>query len=351
MHAFVQLWGVACAQQRNSLVYNTILLSAVLALSGAAEEQAVSESGLAGLKALLEETHTKAAIVLHRGEVVAEWYWGDTTANTDFHVWSVSKSFASTCIGLLIDDGKIESVDDPVYRYVPAWSAGKKRAVTIRHLLEQESGLRERWRLHMSGDKLKHALDARLKHEPGEESRYNNAGSMVLSAVIEAAAGEDAGTYLRRKLLDPLGMENTSWDADDEGNVLTYAGIHTTARDLARFGQFLLDGGVADGEQLLSGDWIEQATTEKTELTLPFILEDPQPYGWMWWLGFGIETRNNFSALGLYGNHLTVIPELELVGVRLVGSSWRGRKLMYRPDDWVDALAGVITSSTDRRPE
>lgn len=319
-----------------------ILLAGVIALGAEAEETALSDSGLAALEALLEETHTKAAVVLHRGEVVAEWYWDDATPETAFRVWSVSKSFASTCGGLLIDAGKIEGVDDPVYRYVPGWSEGKKRVVTIRHILEQESGLRERFRLHLSGDKLKHALNAPLKEEPGEAPRYNNAACMVLSAVIEAAAGEDAETYLRRKLLDPLGMDDTTWARDEKGHVLTYAGIHTTAQDLARFGQFLLEGGAANGEQLLSAEWIAQATEERTKLTLPFILEEPQPYGWLWWLDFGSDEVHDFSALGLYGNHLTVIPELELVGVRLVGRSWRGRKLMYRPDDWVDALAGVV---------
>ena len=316
-----------------------ILISPAIGLGAAADEPVVSESGLVALKALLEETHTKAAIVLHRGEVIAEWYWGDAAADTGFHVWSVSKSFASTCIGFLIDDGKIHSVDDPVHLYVPSWSEGKKRGVTIRHILEQESGLRERFRLHLFDGKLRQALNAPLKHEPGEVSRYNNAACMVLSAVIKAAAGEDAESYLRRKLFEPIEMTNTTWADDAEGHVLTYAGIHTTARDLARFGQFMLEG----GEALLSPDWIEQATTEKTTLTLPFILEDPQPYGWLWWLDFGNGTTHNFSALGLYGNHLTVIPELELVGVRLVGTSWRGRKLMYRPDEWVDTLAGVLT--------
>ena len=326
------------------LMYKTIFIATALSVSAAAEDPTVSDSGLAKFKALMEETHSLAAIVLHKGEVVAEWYWDDATSETPFHVWSVSKSFASICIGLLIDEGKIESVDDPVYRYVPSWSEGGKRAVTIRHLLEQESGLKERIRLHMSDNKLKHALRASLEDEPGEVSRYNNAGCMVLSAIIEAAASEDAETYLRRKLFDPLGMDNTAWDSDDEGHTLTYAGIHTTARDLARFGQFLLDDGVVEGEQLLSKDWIERATTERTQLTLPFILKEPQPYGWLWWLNFGNNAFDDFSALGLYGNHLTVIPELELVGVRLVGTSWRGRKLMYRPDAWVDALAGVVES-------
>ncbi len=328
------------------LVASTSLVTGLAARCEAAEPAVslpaeVSSDGLAELKGLLEETKSLAATIRYKGQTIAEWYWNDSDADSTFETWSVSKSYASTCIGLLIDDGRIESVDDPVSKYVPSWSEGDKAAVTLRHLLEQTSGLREATGFVFSRDQLTTALDADIITPPGERCLYNNAGCNVLSAVISAAAGQDPEAYMRARLWEPLGMTHTSWRRDNAGNVITYAGIQSTAADLARFGEFILAEGQWEGQQLLSRDWIEQATTQRTEIDS--VGGRKQPYGWLWWIDFESEdVPHNYSALGLLGNNLTVIPELDLVGVRLVGNYSAGGTLMRRTPEWVKLLAGVI---------
>jgi len=180
------------------------------AVATAQADSVVSQQGLEELKALLEETNTLAALVLHNGEVVAEWYWEEANADTTFEVWSVSKSYASTCIGLLIDQGKIDSLDDKVGKYVPSWKEGEKADVTLRHLLEQTSGLEESGKFFLAKDQLSTALEAKLLTVPGEKCRYNNAGCNVLSAVITAASGKDPEEFMREALWEPLGMNSTS---------------------------------------------------------------------------------------------------------------------------------------------
>lgn len=305
-------------------------------------DSAISQQGLDELKSLLEETNTLAALILHKGEVVAEWYWNDADAETTFEVWSVSKSYASTCIGLLIDQGRIDSLDDKVGKYVPSWNEGEKADVTLRHLLEQTSGLEESSKFFFAKDQLGTALEAKLISKPGEKCRYNNAGCNVLSAVITAAAGKEPEEFMREYLWEPLGMKDTSWRRDKAGNVITYAGIQSTTADLARLGQLFLQGGEWNGKQLLSEAWIEQATGERVKMVAVEGLE--QPYGLLWWVDFGKDedVPHNYNALGLFGNNLTVIPKLDLIGVRLVGSYSKGGELMRRTPEWVSKLAGVV---------
>jgi CubicO group peptidase (beta-lactamase class C family) len=318
-----------------------------------AESAGVSNDALAGLKALLEETNTRAAVVLHKGRVVAEWYWKGEGPFSVFECWSTSKSVASTCIGLLVDEGKIASIDDPVSKYIPSWSDGEKAKVTIAHLLDQTSGLEEQRGFVAAENQLQMALDAKILTPPGEQGRYNNAACNVLSAIITAAAGKDPEAYMREKIWQHIGMDLTWWRRDRAGNVITYAGLQTTARELARFGQLLLNGGQWEGKQLISKAWIDMATTERTRLAIQGMSSmGGAPYGLLWWLDFGAAdgVPHSYSSLGLFGNNMTIIPELELVGVRLVGNDREGGALMARSADWVKALAAVAQPA-EKAPE
>lgn len=309
-----------------------------------AETAGLNKEALSSLKALLEETNTRAAVVLHKGRVVAEWYWKGEGPFSVFECWSTSKSVASTCIGLLVDEGKIASIDDPVSKYIPSWSEGDKAKVTIAYLLDQTSGLEEQRGFVAAENQLQMALDAKILTPPGETGRYNNAACNVLSAVISAAAGKDPEAYMREKIWRQIGMDLTWWRRDRAGNVITYAGLQTTARELALFGQLLLNGGQWDGKQLISKEWIDMATTERTKLAIQGMSSmGGAPYGLLWWLDFGAAegVPHSYSSLGLFGNNMTVIPELELVGVRLVGNDREGGALMARTADWVKALAAV----------
>ncbi len=309
------------------------------------ESEGLSKDGLATLKALLEETNTHAAVVLHEGKIVAEWYWKGDGPHSSYEVWSTSKSFASTCIGCLIDDGKIGSIEDKVGKYVSSWNEGQKAKITIAHLLDQTSGLEEERGFPMSQDQLKMALSADILTEPGEVGRYNNAACNVLSAIISSASGKDPEAYMRDRVWKRIGMDQTWWRRDSAGNVITYAGIQTTARELARFGLLHLEKGDWNGERILSEKWVEGATNERTRLKIQGF-GDGAPYGLLWWLDFGVDdgVPHNYSSLGLFGNNMTVIPELDLVGVRLVGNDRDGMPLMMRTPEWVAALAGVLKS-------
>ena len=151
---------------------------------------------------------------------------------------------------------------------------------------------------------------------------------------------------MRERVWKRIGMDQTWWRRDAAGNVITYAGIQTTARELARFGLLHLNQGTWKGERILSEEWIEAATNERTRLEIQGFGQGA-PYGLLWWIDFGADegVPHNFSSLGLFGNNMTVIPELDLVGVRLVGNDRAGMPLMMRTPEWVAALAGVVNAA------
>lgn len=323
------------------------LLSARICAAGGLSYTSVAEAGLneealAELQALLEETKSRAAVVLHKGKVVAEWYWQGEGPRSVLEVWSTSKSIVSTAIGILIDEGKIGSIEEPVSKYVPNWDSGDKAKVTIAHLLDQVSGLEEVDGFPRLENQLEAAITAEIITPPGEVGRYNNAGCNVLSAIISAASGKDPEAYMREKVWEPLGMDQTWWRRDKAGHVITYAGVQTTAMELARFGQMLLDGGVWNGERIVSEKWIELATNERTRLPAAEGIP-PLSYGLLWWLDFGVpNVPHNYNSLGLYGNNMTIFPDLDLVGVRLVGNDPAGSALMMKTPQWVTGLAKLV---------
>lgn len=302
----------------------------------------IDPEGLAAFESLLVETKSRSAIVWRKGQVLAEWYWLEGDPEVPVEVWSVSKSFASTAIGLLIDDGKIGSVEDPVSKYIPSWGEGEKAKVRIADLLEHTSGLKDVAGAGTPADLLQQCLGAPLVSAPGEKKIYNNAACNVLSAVISAAAGVDPEALMKERVFDPIGMSKTSWRRDDGGNVITYAGIQTTPRDLLRFGRLFLDGGVWEGERVLSREWIEAATAPRATMSIA-MMDQVSEYGFLWWVDFDKETLpHNYSALGLWGNHLTVVPSLELICIRLVGNKPDGGSMMRRTKDWARAVVAIV---------
>jgi len=302
----------------------------------------ISPEGIQKFETLMLETNSRMALIIYKGNTIYEAYWKGAEPEKPVEVWSLSKSMASTAIGFLVDEGKIKSIDEPAANYIPEWKGTEKEKIKISHILDQTSGLKDPVSLNTPEDLLQICIAADPLHPPGEEHRYNNGGCNLLSAIIASASGEDPETYIQRKMWKPMGMSNTSWRRDKGGKVITYAGVQTTARDIAKFGQLFLHHGKWDGKQLLSKDWVKEATSPRTVLEIQGV-GPVSEYGLLWWVNFNKESLpHNYSALGLWGNHLTVIPEMDLVGVRLVGNNADGGKLMTMVPQWVDAVAGVV---------
>jgi len=241
----------------------------------------------AAVKRLVEAARaTEAAglVIVKDGRVVVDERSGP---DEPLQTASVTKSFTGLAIGLLVDEGKLKSLDQPVSDLFPEWRQGRKRQVTIRHLLNQTSGLQNApstaAELEEAPDLVQMALAAELGAAPGERWAYNNKAVGLLSGVVEKASGQRLDLYLRDRLFAPLGIADTKWVLDPAGHAIGFSGLQLRPRDLARVGELLAAGDEWRGKRILSRSWIEAS-----------VMAPSQPlqadYGLLWWLVGGAET-------------------------------------------------------------
>lgn len=278
----------------------------------------MSSDSREALRALLVRRHSSAAILCRHGRIADEWYSDEAGPETLFPVYSITKSFAATAVGLLADDRRL-SLDAPVATWAPEWQMDSRRGVTVRHLLQMTSGLElDDERLYGQADQVAFALERPLSSEPGSGWKYGNTACVLLSLVISAAGGEEMQGLLRRSVFDPLGFGPVDhWVVG--GRSIPYSGMALSARDLASFGQLYLDGGVARGVSILSGSFVREATAPSQDVF--------RGYGHLWWVNANRQwpdlPPDAFAARGIYGNELLVVPSAGMVFVRLVGKKPR----------------------------
>lgn len=252
----------------------------------------------------------RSVVVVHGGQIVYERYHPLDGAEVVYDSFSVAKSFTSALIGLLVDDGRMDLDEHPAR---PEWPPGDPRtAIALRDLLQMSSGLT--WaeeyspasmplRMITAPDAAHYVADQPLEAEPGTHFEYSTGTTALLVglAADELGGCEQANAFFEQRLLDPIGITSEELMLDGRGCWLGGLGANMTTRDFARFGLLYLRGGTWDGEQILSTDWIDE-----TRVPAP-----AQPgYGLQWWLG---ADGTSFSAEGLFGQRIIVVPEDDLV--------------------------------------
>ncbi|MGB0346165.1 MAG: serine hydrolase domain-containing protein [Balneolaceae bacterium] len=247
-------------------------------------------------------------IVVYKGYIVQEYKSADHDYGPFLGTASATKSITAILVGMLIDDGKIESVEDPVSKYIPEWKAGADSSVTIRHLLTMTAGI-DRYRPYQSVlaayNTTDFVLNLPVPHPVGKYWSYSNEGVQLLSPILEKAAGMPLSAYARERLFEPLGMTRSQFEIDEYYNTITFGGLETTLSDFPKIGQLIANKGQWNGEQILSSDWIDEMSTP---------IEQNPGYGYLWWL---LNNHNAIAAAGDGDRVLIVFPDDELVAVRL----------------------------------
>ena len=222
--------------------------------------EGIDPAQLAALVERAAATSSDALVILKNGKLVGEWYFGKP--RTPIETMSVTKSVVGLAVGLLIDEGKVASLDVPVHALFPEWNQGRKRAITLRHLVDHTSGLADTTPLEIysSPDFVKLALAAELSEDPGSRFLYNNKAVNLLAGVVQVASGERLDRFLNRALFQPIGIREHEWELDKAGNPHGMAGLSLHPVDLARIGQLMLWRGEWGGARVLSQDWVEAST-------------------------------------------------------------------------------------------
>jgi len=276
------------------------------------------------------EQVTLSLLVVHKGQIVHERYADGVDMATRTRTWSTAKSIGGTLIGMMADDGGL-ALDSSLGLDWGPRSPGAddpRDEITLRHVLNMSSGLRtvdSRGMEYATGSGLSYwagassalgARDRALIREPGTAWDYENYDTLLGVYALKRAIG-DPQAYLefpRKRLLDKIGMRNTLLSTDRFGDFILSSQVYTNARDLARFGLLYLNGGMWDGERLLSEEWIEFARTPA-----PASASLGNMYGGQWWLvpdGRDDVPKDAFSTAGNRGQYAIVVPSHDLVIVR-----------------------------------
>ncbi|HXM33592.1 MAG TPA: serine hydrolase [Pyrinomonadaceae bacterium] len=252
-------------------------------------------------------------MLVRHGYVVAEGWWGPYDVATPHILYSLSKSFTSTAVGLAIGEGKM-SLDDEVLKFfpddAPAEPSPNLKAMRVRDLLRMATGNQtEAPILTHNVPWTRTFLAHPVPFKPGTHFLYNSPATYMLSAIVQKVTGMTVLDYLKPRLFEPLGIDNPRWVASPQGISAGAYGLSLRTEDIARFGQLCLQKGKWKGKQLVPSQWIEEATARQTANGSSPNSDWDQGYGYQFWRS----RHNTYRGDGAFGQYCLVIPEFDAV--------------------------------------
>ena len=277
------------------------------------------------------DSHTTGLAIMHNGKLIHEYYDRGNTAETHAIQMSVSKSMASILVGVALDEGYIDSVEDQITKYVPDLKGTAYDGVRLKDVLEMSSGVR--WNedyedlnsdivqsvvaiLLGSQDEFTREVPREL--EPGTYNRYSSIDTHVVGWVLREATGKPYEEWFDEKLWSKVGAESSAEImVDQKGQPVVFGGVNIRLRDMLRVGMVLERGGVNhNGERIVSEDWIKTSVTPDEPRLMPGYNnpQSPSPLGYkyQWWLPVESD-QGDFLAIGLYGQFLYINPARNVV--------------------------------------
>ena len=251
-------------------------------------------------------------MLVRHGHVVAEGWWAPYQAESPHALYSLSKSFTSTAVGLAIADGKL-NIDDEVLKFFPD-DAPKEpsknlQSMRVGDLLRMSTGHQAEPRMAPEDVWTKKFLAQEVPHKPGTHFLYNTAGTYMLSAIVQKSTGKTVLEYLRPRLFEPLGIEHPTWETSPQGITTGGYGLSVRTEDIARFGQLYLQKGKWHDKQLVPEAWIEAATARQTSNGSNSKSDWDQGYGYQFW-----RCRHGaYRGDGAFGQYCIVLPEQDAV--------------------------------------
>lgn len=280
------------------------------------ESQGVSSAAIAKfLRAADEKVNSMHSVmILRHGKVIAEAWWAPEDATKPHVLWSLSKSFTSTAVGLAVEEGKL-SIEDRVVGFfpddLPAEPSENLRKMQVKDLLTMSTGHADEPNVRQSQDWIKSFLAHPLPHPPGTFFRYNTPATFMQSAIVQKVTGKTVVDYLQSRLFDPLGIQPPRWDTNPQGISLGGYGLFLKTEDIAKFGQLYLQNGKWEGKQLIPATWVQQATSKQVSNGDNPSSDWNQGYGFQFW-----RCRHNaFRGDGKDGQFCVVLPDQDAVVV------------------------------------
>jgi CubicO group peptidase (beta-lactamase class C family) len=264
----------------------------------------------------IKDRSVTSLVVLNNGKIVYENYFQGTAPEDRRISWSVAKSYLSALVGILLAEGKIASLEDPVTTYAPLLTGSAYDGATLRNVLQMSSGvtfdedyldqnsdINRMGRVLALGGKMDD-FTAGLKDRfaaPGSQWQYVSIDTHVIGMVVRGATGRPVADLLSEKIIQPLGLEQSPYYlTDGVGTAFVLGGLNITTRDYARFAQMFAQNGQWQGQQIVPADWIAASTLPSAPTAAGKI-----GYGYQWWVPQG-SPAGTYMARGVYGQYLYI---------------------------------------------
>ena len=281
------------------------------------------------LQEYLDYFWSDGMIVIHRDEIVYENYWLGNNESKKHISWSVAKSFISALVGIAFEEGLIDSLEDPITKYLDDFETTGYDNVSIKDILQMSTGvlfnedyadynsdINRFGRAIATGTSMRDFSKTLTREkEPGTYMHYVSINTQVLGFLLQKITNKSISEYLYEKIWNPLGMEDSAYFIlDDVEDELALGGLNATLRDYAKFGLLYLQEGKWNDSQILSEQWIEDSHKTDREHLVPGVRDtssNPWGYGYQWWVpGF---PDTDYTASGVYNQYIYINPESETV--------------------------------------
>ncbi len=306
----------------------------------------------------LKDTWTTGLLILHKDSIKHESYYLGHSQDQTHISWSMAKSFVATLLGIALEEGKFESIEDPVTKYVPELKGSGYDGVRIKDILQMSSGVRfnedyvdfysdiNRFGRNFAlGNSLDNFCKSLVNEKPpGTVNHYVSIDTQVLGMLLKRITGQSLSSYLEEKIWHPIGMEHDAqWITDNEGMEVALGGLNISLRDYARFGHLMLNNGQFKGKQIVPRQWIKDSVTPDA----PHVMPGPSSkyksnfgYGYQWWIPE--DADGAFLARGVYNQFIYIYPKQDLVIVKNSGNPKYGRAGDYSMAQTMGFFAAVV---------
>ncbi|HLL93655.1 MAG TPA: serine hydrolase [Spirosoma sp.] len=284
--------------------------------------QGVASGGLLDFVSAIEKANLNvhSLMVLRHGQVVAEGWWAPYAPQFKHTLYSLSKSFTSTAVGMAVAEGKLTVADKVISFFkadLPATISDNLAAMRVKDLLTMTTGHDKEPTPSMRADGNKNWIRVFLAHpvdhKPGTHFVYNSGATYMLSAIVQKLSGQPVLAYLKPRLFDPLGIEGSDWEVDPNGINTGGWGLRIRTEDIAKFGQLYLQKGVWNGKRLISEAWIADATRSQVQSAGGKRKAEEndwlQGYCYQFWRC----RHDTYRGDGAYGQYCIVLPNQDAV--------------------------------------
>ena len=312
-----------------------------------------------------QDQATQSAVLIKNGYIIKERYSESFDQESYGTSWSMAKSFYAALIGISIDRGEINSLDDKVSDYVDYYN-DERSEITIRQILNMTSGLdfpkNEHESMFFRNDQIAYVKDVGVEKLPEQVFEYNNVNSMIVGEILKNATGISAEILLEDRIFKPIGIDKFTLWKDGTGNPMTYCCIDMSARDYSRFGLLFSRKGKWHNEQIISENYVNETFTPYWGQTPNWWTDENRGYSLHWWISKYDDDAKIFNASGKFGQYIFVDHENDIIFTRITkyhpmpGSQQNWGFLKYidvdNVDLWIDVLRflhgiGIIDLQSD----